>query len=154
LGAGNSAETKMPKELHTTNYRDTFISVAEDCSATSGEVPPERSGKATIAGLHYAMIKNKPYRYTSDDVVFSTSAAARAVSSQADSAEQLKARKDFFSKGQPCLRASALGKTFGWGVHSDSQGRVAMYSVDSLEYEKLATDKRLKQIKAMRSKKA
>jgi Family of unknown function (DUF6157) len=60
LGAGNSAETKMPKELHTTNYRDTFISVAEDCSATSGEVPPERSGKATIAGLHYAMIKTNP----------------------------------------------------------------------------------------------
>jgi hypothetical protein len=144
----------MPKDLHTTNYRDTFISVAEDCAATSGEVPPERSGKATIARLQYAMIKNKPYTYTSDDVVFSTSAAGRAVSSQADSAEQLKAREDFFSKGQPCLRASTLGKTFGWGVHSDNKGRVAIFAVDSPDYEKLASDKRLKQVKAMRSKKS
>ncbi len=27
----------------------------------------------------------------------------------------------FFSKGQPCLRASDLGKKYGWGIHSDSE---------------------------------
>jgi hypothetical protein len=35
------------------------------------------------------------------------------------------------------LRASDLGKKYGWGIHSDSQGRVALYSCDSDTYAAL-----------------
>ncbi len=65
-----------------------------------------------------------------------------------------RARAEFFSKGQPCLRASPVTKRYGWGVHSDSQGRVAIFAVESREYARLAKDKTLKQLKAMRSKRA
>jgi hypothetical protein len=71
---------------------------------------------------------------------------------EARQAERKTAREQFFSRGQACLRASALGKKFGWGVHSDAQGRVAIFAVDSPEYRRLAADPGIKQVKAMRSK--
>ena len=142
----------MTKIVHTTNLNNTFIGVADDCPASSGQIPHARSGKPTVATLQYAMIKNAPYTYTSDDVVFATSAAGRALGDGAKQAERQEARAQFFSRGQACLRASALGKTFGWGVHSDAQGRVAIFAVDSPEYRRLVADPRLKQVKAMRSK--
>jgi len=43
-------------------------------------------------------------------------------------------------------------KRYGWGVHSDSNGRIALYAVESDEYAKLSKDKNLKHLKAMRSK--
>jgi hypothetical protein len=142
----------MTKISHTTNTSNAFIGVAEDCPASSGQVPTERSGKPTVAVLQYAMIKNNPYKYTSDDVVFATSAAGRALDAGAKQAERQEARKQFFSRGQACLRASPLGKTFGWGVHSDALGRVAIFAVESPEYRQLAADPGIKQVKAMRSR--
>jgi hypothetical protein len=38
-------------------------------------------------------------------------------------------------------------------VHHNAEGKVAVYAADSPEYKKLAKDKTLKQVKAMRSTK-
>jgi Family of unknown function (DUF6157) len=142
----------MTKAAHSTNYHDTFIQVAEDCPAPAGLAPPLRAGQPTVAGLQYAMIADHPYQYTSDDVVFATSAAGRALAPKASKAERQAAAASFFSKGQPCLRASALGKQFGWGVHADAEGRVAICPVGSDSYRAFASDPKLKQVRAMRSK--
>ncbi|MFT4119854.1 DUF6157 family protein [Bradyrhizobium sp.] len=144
----------MTKPIHTTNYFDTFIRVAEDCPARSGEEPPPRAGQPTVAGLQYAMIAKAPYRYTSDDVIFATSAPGRELGAGASKAEKSAARAAFFSRGQACMRASGLGKRFGWGVHADGKGRIAIYAVDSADYQALARDSNLTQVSAMRSKRA
>ena len=52
------------------------------------------------------------------------------------------------------MRASGLGKRFGWGVHADAEGRVAIYAVDGKRYQALARDPGLKQVRAMRTKRA
>ena len=139
---------------HTTNYTSTFIEVAEDCptdhalepgsgaSASSDAVP-------TIAALHYRMIAEHPFEHTSDDVVFATWALRRGL----DPADA-EARAVFFAKGQACLRASPLGKRYGWGVLSDAEGRVALVPRDSEEYALLAVDPELGHTRAMRSKRA
>jgi hypothetical protein len=142
----------MNKPIHTTNCFDTFIRVAEDCPARSGEEPPPRAGQPTVAGLQYAMIVKAPYKYTSDDVIFATSAPGRDLDAKATKAEKSAARATFFSRGQACMRASSLGKRFGWGVHADSEGRIAIYAVDSKRYQALARDPELTQVRAMRSK--
>ncbi|RBY77648.1 hypothetical protein DQ238_14680 [Geodermatophilus sp. TF02-6] len=36
-------------------YTNTFIAVAEDCRAGTGEVPPDRSGVPTVAAVQYAL---------------------------------------------------------------------------------------------------
>lgn len=49
------------------------------------------------------------------------------------------------------MRASALAKTYGWGVHSDESSRVAIYAKGSKDYARLRIDKALKQLRAMKS---
>jgi hypothetical protein len=52
------------------------------------------------------------------------------------------------------LRTSALGKRYGWGIHCDATGKVALIAHESDAYQQLATDPQMKHLKAMRSKRA
>ena len=119
--------------MHSTDYVDTFIAVADDCPVPGAAVPPERT-PAGVAALTFRMIFEAPYRYTSDDVVFTVWADRRGIAE----ADRAAARAEFFATGQPCLRASDLGKRYGWGIHADSAGRVALVPVGSAEYAGLA----------------
>ncbi len=122
--------------MGTTNYVNTFITMADDCPVAEGRLPPE-SASPSVAALTYRMISEHPYRYTSDDVIFTVYADRKGIPDP----QRAKAREEFFSKGQACLRASPLGKKYGWGIHSDGEGRVALYAVNSAEYRKLASGK-------------
>ena len=131
--------------MHSTNYTNAFISVADDCPAETGSVPPEKQDP-TVARMQYEMISRNPYRYTSDEVIF----AVYAVKSGIESADLEARRAAYFSKGQACLRASALGKRYGWGIHHDAESRVALYPRESEAYDRLSRDPALKQVKAMK----
>lgn len=142
----------MTSKRHTTNYLDTFITVAPDCAAEAGLEPPART-TPSVAERTYVMISERPYELTSDDVLFTVWADRSGIGE----GERLAARETFFSKGQPCLRASDLGKKYGWGIHSDGAGRVALYAVGSPGYRQLEQGKALagggtvKVVTAMRS---
>ena len=136
--------------MHTTNYFNTLIEIAEDCDATSGQVPPVRGDKKSIANLQLEMISEQPYEFTSDDVLFSVFATRKEIPAD-DWNEQ---RDLFFSKGQACLRASPLTKQYGWGIHSNAEGKIALYGVESTEYQRLVADEAVVKKKAMRSKRA
>jgi len=128
-------------KLHTTNYINTLIEIAEDCPVQTGAVPPDREPKSA-ARREYEMLVGHPYRYTSDDVIYETKGKLKELS-----------REEFFSKGQPCFRASALTKRYGWGVHSDEESKIALYAVDSPEYHNLAADPTIAHLQAMHSSK-
>ncbi len=49
--------------MHTTNYFDTFIAIAEDCPVTAAEVPPVRDPKST-AQIQHELLAGHPYEYT------------------------------------------------------------------------------------------
>jgi hypothetical protein len=136
--------------MHTTDYTNTFISAAPDCPALQAQQPPMKAGAHTIASLQFELMHSRPYELNSDDVLFSVYASRNDLTSN-----QLEAaRQQFFSKGQPCLRTSPLGRRYGWGIHCDDQGRVALYAVESDTYQRLAADPALKQVQAMQSRKA
>lgn len=132
------------------NHYNTFIQVAEDCPASVAVIPKTKGESKTVPVIQYEMISNHPYRYTQEDVLFEVF----AVRNQISETERAAAREKFFSKGQPCLRTSSLGKRYGWGIHHDAEGKVAIYAVESDEYIKLMNDKGIAQFKAMRSKRA
>lgn len=136
--------------MGTTNYVDTFIQVAEDCPAPVAEVPPAGTKAPSVAELQYELIAEHPYTFTSDDVLFQVYALRNGIPAD----DQAEARAAFFAKDQACMRASPLGKRYGWGVHHDSEGRVALVPAGSDEYEALAADTSLTQKKAMRSRRA
>lgn len=136
--------------MHTTNYINTFIEIADDSPTTTAEIPPLKGENKTAANIQFEMIIDHPYKYTSDDVLFNV----YAVKNNIHKSDLKEEREKFFSKGQACMRASALTKRYGWGVHANEEGKVALYGADSDEYKKLVKDKKLQHVKAMRSKKA
>jgi hypothetical protein len=133
--------------MHTTNYYNTFIEIAEDCPIASAEVPPQKGEDKTVANLQFDMIMANPYKYTSDEVIFSIYALRNNITSNLE-----QERENFFSKGQPCLRSSPLAKRYGWGIHHNSEGKVAVFPADSEEYARFLKDNTMKKVKAMRSK--
>ncbi len=134
-------------KTHTTNYKDTFIVVADDCPEAEGIVPPQKGEAKTAANIQFDMIIKHPYQYTSDDVLFEVYATKNNI----PKSDRKKAREAFFSKGQPCFRASPLTKRYGWGLHNDESEKIALYPLGSEEYQKFREDKKLKVVKAMKS---
>lgn len=145
-GRRTSFNTFWRMRAHTTNYRNIFIEIASDSAIAKAEIPPEKGGKKTVANLQFDMINQFPYRYTSDDVVFRVFAQRNGLAES----EYEEARTTFFSKGQPCLRTSPLAKRYGWGIHHDQHGKIALYGVDSEKYRQFLIDHNVKKIKAMK----
>lgn len=136
-------------KVHTTNYNDTFIVVADDCPATKGEVPSTKNDKKSVANIQYDILSNNPYKYSSDDVLFQVHAERNDLTES----EFEEAREWFFSKGQPCFRASPLTKRYGWGIHYNKEGKMALFGCETEEYEDFSGDQSLKVLKAMKSRK-
>jgi len=135
---------------HTTNYFDTLIEIAEDSPVKQAEIPSIKGDQKTIAYIQYELLIDHPYQYTSDDLIFKCHALRKEI----DPVEWQEARADFFSKGQACMRASPLTKRYGWGVHSDHSGKIALVASESDEYHNLQKDQQVQKVKAMRSKKS
>lgn len=136
--------------MASTNYYNTLIEIAENCPATAGEVPPVRGSKKSVANLQFELLVDQPYELTSDDVLFAVFATRKEIA-ETDLAEE---RTRFFAKGQPCFRASPLTKRYGWGIHSNGEGHIALVGVGTEEYQRLVADESVTEIKAMRSTRA
>ncbi|RXM41350.1 hypothetical protein BOQ62_00800 [Chryseobacterium sp. CH21] len=134
-------------KLHTTNYTNTLIEIAEDSPVAQAQIPPEKKEK-TLANLQYEKLIKSPYTYSSDDIVFECYAIKNDISEN----EKQEEREKFFSKGQPCLRCSPLAKKYGFGIHHNSEGKVALFPMESEEYQMLINDSSITKTKAMRSK--
>ena len=137
------------EKIHTTNYYDTFIEVPEDTKVSCGTKPSSKTEKKTIAEMQYEILVDNPYKFTSDDIFFQVFANRNDLIQ----AEYEQARQQFFSKGQPCFRSSPLTKKYGFGVHSDSNGKVAIFVMETEQYEKFQNDPKIKKVKAMRTSK-
>jgi Family of unknown function (DUF6157) len=130
----------------TTNYSNTFIAVAPDSAASAGTEPKP----GTAAAVQLTLLRERPYGYTSDDLMFEAHARRNAIPETDNDAE----RAAFFARPHACLRASPLVKRYGWGLHHDGRGRVAAYGVETSEYRQLAADHEIKQTRGMRGKRA
>src|ERR671923_3109586 len=129
------------------NYYDTLVEVADDCPATEGQVPQARGGKKTKAVVEYELLAEHPYTYTEEDIAFEVYAVLNGIPKASWPTE----RKKFLSKGHPHLRVSALAKRYGWGIHNNAEGKIALIAIESPEYKKLQDDQHTAKIKAFRS---
>jgi len=134
------------------NYYETFIAAADDCPVTTGVIPAPRGGRKTVAVLQYELIAEQPYTLTQEDVLFET---WRRQQDPPPVEDQATMRERFFAQSRACLRASPLPKQYGWGLHFDSAGRVALCAVGSDDYARLsATNNGTTVLKAMRSRRS
>ncbi len=135
-------------KTHTTNYFNTFIEVAEDTKAVSGKRPVSKGNK-TIAERQYELIADHPYQFTSDEVLFQVYADRNEWMESEYEAERAK----FFSRGQACFRTSPLTKNYGFGIHFNERGRIALIGMETEEYHNFLVNKSIKKVKALRSSK-
>lgn len=148
------AAPHSPASIRAMSYSQTFIRVSPDTKATAGTVPPEKAGARTVAGWQHALLANHPYQLTERELYFRVHCHRHGISD----AEAKKRREailaEVFAKPQACLRASPLPKSYGWGVHYDEAGRIAIAGMETPGYAELFKNPALKQLDAMRSKRA
>lgn len=134
-------------KLHTTNYFDTFIEVADDCPTEIGKIPQPKGRNKTVAEMQFELLVKNPYQFTSDDILFQVYAERNDLTES----QYQEARVAFFSKGQPCFRASPLTKRYGFGVHANHDGKIAIVGRETNAYEQFVNDQTITKLKAMRT---
>ncbi|MEB2630727.1 DUF6157 family protein [Peribacillus frigoritolerans] len=130
------------------SYKNTLITISEDSKVSSAKVPVIRNEKPTIAYIEHDLINNNPYKFTQEDVQFKT----YLIKNQMEAENAAELREQFFSKSKACFRASPLVKNYGWGIHYNNQGKVAIYDVNSEMYNQLLKQDDITKLKGMRSK--
>lgn len=135
----------------STEYTDTFIAVAPDTKVRTGTVPPARGAAKSVAQLEFELLSDRPYAMTQEDVQFAVHVQRSGIAAREAQARRAELWTAFFATPKACMRCSPLPKTYGWGLHFDDAGRIALVAMESAEYERLSRDPHLKQLAAMRS---
>lgn len=138
------------------NYYNTFIEVASDCPADYGMVPPDKAAGKTKPGIEYEIAANSPYAYTQEEILYETFVRHKQIPPDERRLREAELRAAFFGKPKACMRASMLPKKYGWGLHFNAEGKLALVPRESPEYSRFAEGEveGVTVLKAMRNKKA
>jgi hypothetical protein len=88
----------------------------------------------SIAGLEHALLLGFPYRYTAPDLIVDVQRRHKNV----HDAKLPAFRAWLLAKPQPCMRLSMLPKRWGWGIHFDELGRMAIDGAETSDYRHFA----------------
>jgi hypothetical protein len=132
---------------------NTFVTVAADCPVEAAETPPRKDENPSVAALQFELLQARPYELTLEDLIYEVH-RRREHPGKLTAVQAKQIRTVLFSKSHPCMRASPLPKRYGWGVHHDAQGRLAIYARESKDYARYSTGKvrDVQIVAAMRSK--
>lgn len=130
-----------------TNYRDTFITVSPDTTATRGGESPK---PGSIAEIQLRLLRAAPYRLTSDELLFAVHVERAGIADE----DRAAAWEAFSARSHACLRASPLVKQYGWGLHHDADCRVAAFGVETDAYRDFQSRDDLKVVPGIRSSRA
>ena len=137
------------------NYHDTFIRVAPDCPVSEAVVPTGRREENSIPQIEYELLSENPYTLTQEELLFAVHARRQGIGEGDLKARRPALWEEFFGKPHACLRASMLPKKYGWGLHFDAEGRIALVAMESKAYKMLAEGKGVATVlTAMRNKRA
>lgn len=118
-----------------------FVTVAPDCPVTTAVVPPAKATGPTVAVIQYELLTAMPYALTLEDLIFETHVRRAGIPKAEAKVRAVAIRAELFARPHPCTRASPLPKRYGWGVHHDAKGRIALVAVGSEEYRRFAAGK-------------
>lgn len=134
------------------SYKNTLIKVAEDCPITQSEIPVSHQEKISMHVFQYELLSKHPYKLGHEELIFETHLRQNGIPDDISDAEADAIREKLFSKGHPCMRASALTKRYGFGAHYDEEGKIALYPMESQEYQDLMKDSSIAKVPAMKQK--
>jgi hypothetical protein len=135
------------------NYYDTFITVSADCPVERGVVPPDKKSGKTKPSIEFELIANQPYVYTQEELLYEVHVRHKNIPPEELSVNGTRMRDEFFQKPTACLRASMLPKKYGWGIHFNAEGKIALVPVESADYQSFVEGQKgkVKVLAAMRN---
>ncbi|QSF46767.1 DUF6157 family protein [Paenibacillus tianjinensis] len=136
------------------SYINTFIRVSADCPVETGVVPVTSRPLPPAHVIQYELLAGAPYKYTHEELLYEIHVRHKQIPEEERTARKNEIWAELFSKKHPCLRASMLPKRFGWGIHYNEDGKIALYAKESPEYNQFTSgaDDGLTLLNAMRSK--
>ncbi|WP_334073628.1 MULTISPECIES: DUF6157 family protein [Paenibacillus] len=136
------------------SYQNTFILISSDCPVQEGIEPISRKESKPVHVIQYELLTANPYKYNYDELLFETHVRHKGISDSMLLERRQEFREALFAKKHACMRASALPKRYGWGVHYDAEGKMAIYGADSPQYRAFAETGRedIQLLLAMRSR--
>jgi len=137
------------------SYINTFIQVSPDCPVMQSEIPVAKGDKKSMHVIQYELLTEAPYRYNHEELTFEVYVRHKVIPLEEVAAHRQELWDNLFQKGHPRMRASALAKRYGWGAHYDQQGKIALYAMESDEYQRfIQASEEVNLLAAMRNKKA
>lgn len=131
--------TTFPRKLPTSrSVREELIEVAEDCPVEHAMEPPDGSPKKTIPRITYEVLINNPYMYTEIELFHEIHLARR--------------NRPGLKIESYNIKRSRLVQMFGWGIHRNPEGKLALVAMESEKYRTLQIS--IKKTKAYRKSKA
>ncbi|WP_406699967.1 DUF6157 family protein [Singulisphaera sp. Ch08] len=105
--------------------------------------------------LQYELLTTHPYHSTHEDLHYEVHVRHKAVSDEERTFRGQEIREELLARPHPCLRASLLSKKYGWGIHYDERGRIALYPMESDAYRRFVQAGAITtRVFALRSKRA
>ncbi|RUT29909.1 hypothetical protein EJP77_13945 [Paenibacillus zeisoli] len=117
------------------SYTNTFIIVSADCPVITSTVPVSSRAKKTAYEIEFDLLSRNPYRYNEKELIYEIHIRHKDLDASYVTSHADEIWEELFRKPHPCLRASQLPKKFGWGIHYNEEGRIALYGIDSDEYQ-------------------
>ncbi len=131
-------------KTHILNLKNTFIQISETCPFRFGLPHKLRLNINSIAHYQYQMLFENPYAFNAEELLFSAYAIHHNIDPVLWKFEQYK----YVVKEQPNLRSSPLCQTYGWGLHCDEHGGIALCGAETDLYTEFCNNQDLKQYKA------
>ncbi len=135
------------------SYSNVFIKVSEDCPASRSEIPAPKRDTVPAHVVQYELLTEHPYHFGHEDLVYAVHVRQKGIPEAVLATDADTIRAELFSKGHPCMRASALTKRYGFGAHYNEAGKIALYHDESHEYQAFKQNDAVRNLPAMRNKK-
>lgn len=134
------------------SYKNTLVKVAEDCPVAQSEIPSQRNEKTPVHVFQYELLTKYPYKFNHEELLFEIYLKQHNLPEDLSDAMADFIRDKLFSKGHPCMRASALTKRYGFGAHYDEEGKIALYPMESKEYQSFLNNPSVTKVAALKKK--
>ena len=115
--------------------KETLITVAEKCPANHGMEPSTNRAEKTVTMHYHDLFIENPYCFTYEQ-------AKREVH------ENRRGKTDLKLNSYD-MRRSELCKVWGWGVHQDKNGKLALVGCETDEYRRSPRNPIVQKVKAL-----
>ena len=116
------------------NRKNVLIEIAEDCGIKRGTIPETEKSSDTITMIQYDELSKNPYKYNEYEFQ--------------KQVHHIRREKPELNIDKYDIRRSELCKKYGWGIHINEEGKVALVGAETDQYKALQVNPSIKKVSA------